>query len=70
MGEDNVDVAKQAGRVNRVVGQNKSFLNGSIGLQVNQVAGRVKLTRIFQTSFFFFLNRCNLSIVSKFLNCD
>ena len=41
-------------RVNRVAIQNRSFLNELIKLQVNQVAGRVKLTRIFQKSFFFF----------------
>ena len=77
-----VDVAKRAGqvgfgsgqsglRVKRVTGQNGSFLK-----RVNQVAGqtgrglsRVELTRIFQT-IFFFENRCNLSIVYEFLNCD
>ena len=78
-----VDVAKRAGRVGfgsgqsglrvkRVTGQNGSFLNGLTGLRVNRVSGRVGLTRIFQTNFFFFFfgNRCNLSIVYEFLNCD
>ena len=46
-----LDVTKRAIRVEsiRFAGQ-----NGSIGLQVNQVVGRVELTRIFQTIFFFF----------------
>ena len=46
-----VDVAKRAGRVGfglsqsglrgkQVAGQNRSFLNGSIGLRVNRIAGQ------------------------------
>ena len=39
--------------------------------QLGRKSSRVELTRIFQISFFFFfLNRCNLSIVYEFLNCD
>ena len=45
-------------RVNRVAGQ------------TDQIASRVELTRIFQTIFFFFLNRCNLLIIYEFLNYD
>ena len=45
-----LDVTKRAIRVEsiRFAGQ-----NGSIGLQVNQVVGRVEFIRIFQTSFLF-----------------
>ena len=32
-------VGSGSGRVNRVTGQNRSFLNGSIGLRVKRVAG-------------------------------
>ena len=45
--------------------------------RVNWIAGQtgcelswVELTHIFQTNFFFFLSKCNLSIVYEFLNCN
>ena len=41
-----------------VMGQNGSFLNGSIGLQVNWAAGWVGFTCIFQT-FFFSITKTN-----------
>ena len=47
-----------SGWVNRVAGQS--------GRRLSWVASRVELTRIFQ--IFFFLSRCNLSIVYEFLN--
>ena len=38
-------MTKRAGRVNRVAGQNGSFLNGSIGLRAKRIAGQTGLTR-------------------------
>ena len=59
-----VDVAKRVGHVG--VG------SGQLGLQVNQVAGQVD--SYFSNNFFIFIfifwNRCNISIVYEFLNCD
>ena len=63
-------MAKRAGRVGfgsgqsdhgskRVTGQNGSFLNGSIGLQVKRDAGQTGLTRFAMSTFsatFDFLN--------------
>ena len=64
-----LDMAKRAGRVNRVAGQNGSFLNRSIGLWVKRVAGWVGSSwPVFFKFFFFFWSRCNLSIVYEFLN--
>ena len=62
-------------RVKWVMGQNGSFLKrvnrvaSQTGRGLSRVVSRVELTRIFQT-IFFFGNRCNLSIVYEFLNCD
>ena len=53
-GRVRVGIGQLGLRVNRVASQNGSFLNELIKLRVNQVAGQVKLTRIFQKSFFFF----------------
>ena len=56
----NERVGSGSSRVNRVTGQNWSFLNGSIGLRVesgcelSRVASQVKLTRIFQFFIFYF----------------
>ena len=73
-----LDMAKRAGRggsgsgrVNRVTGQNGSFLNGSIGLRVKRVAGCAsgQVDPYFsKKNFFFFLSRCNLPSVYEFLN--
>ena len=76
------DVAKWAGRVEfgsgqsglRVKqdkGQNGSFLNRSIGLRVELGCESGQADPYFSNNFFFFFgNRCNLSIVYEFLNCD
>ena len=81
-----VDVAKRAGRVEliefagqvglgskQVIFKRVNQVAGQSGHESSRVAGLVELTHIFQTSFFifiFYLNRCNLSIVYEFLNCD
>ena len=60
-----VDGAKRAGQVgfrsgqsglqvNQVASQTSHFYTGQSGCRLSRVAGRVELTRIFQTSFFFF----------------
>ena len=46
-------MAKQAGRVNRVTGQNGSRVNW-VASQTGRGLSRVELTRIFQNFFFFF----------------
>ena len=46
-----------SGLVNQVAGQNGSFLNGSIGLRINQVMVQVGLTCIFKQAFFFQLQK-------------
>ena len=74
-----LDMVKRAGRVGsigsrvktghrskRVIFKRVDRVAGQTGRGLSQVASRVKLTRIFQN--FFFLSRCNLSIVYEFLN--
>lgn len=55
-------------RCGKTVGSSRVRV-GSIESLINRVTRQVKLTRIFRT-FFLFLNRCNLSIESEFLNYD
>ena len=62
-----IGFAGQMGRGSKWV----NWVTGQSGRGSSQVVGQVKLAHIFQTIFFFFFgNKCNLSIVSKFLNCD
>ena len=44
------------------------FGSGQMGRGLSRVASQVELIRIFQKIFFFFLSRCNLSIVYEFFN--
>ena len=57
---------------NRFAGQNGLFLNGLIGLRVELSRKLGQVDPYFLNDFIFFAlgNRCNLSIVYEFLNCD
>ena len=52
-----------------VIFKRVNWVAGQVSRRSSRVAGWVEFTRIFQTSFFL-IYRCNLSIVSEFLNCD
>ena len=74
-----LDMAKRVGQVRfgsgqsdrgskRVIFKRVNRVAGQMSRELSRVASQVKLTRIFH--FFFFLSRCNLSIVYEFLNCN